>query len=102
MEQNNLTPEGRDPQLWEIAQKRAKFKRHFITYIVVNAFLWAIWYFNYGNIELEEVSRYPWPIWPTLGWGIGVALQYADAYMFPKGNTAENEYEKLKRERERK
>lgn len=92
-------PEGKDPELWEIAQKRAKFKRHFITYLIVNVFLWAMWYLNYGNFGEPRENDYPWPIWPTLGWGIGIAFQYADAYMFPKSNTVETEYEKLKREK---
>ena len=39
-------PEGKDPELWEIAQKRASFKSHAIAYIIVNAFLWCVWYFS--------------------------------------------------------
>lgn len=31
--------EGKDPELWEIAQKRAGFKRHGMVYIIVNGFL---------------------------------------------------------------
>ena len=35
------------------------------TYLAVMALLWLIW--------LLTGTGYPWPIWPMLGWGIGVA-----------------------------
>lgn len=97
-------PEGKDPVLWEIAQKRAGFKRHLLSFLIVNAFLWAMWYFDYGhnNNFAEFPARYPWPIWPTLGWGIGLAFHYVNAYMFPQVNSVEREYEKLKNEQTRK
>src|SRR5919197_1227188 len=34
------------------------------TYLAVIALLWVIW--------LVTGAGYPWPIWPMLGWGIGV------------------------------
>lgn len=98
---NQPAPEGKDPELWEIAQRRASFKNHLIVYVVVNAFLWALWLFT-GNqhrgIDINNWStrHYPWPIWTTLGWGIGVAFHFAGAYIFPKANSVEREYEKLK------
>ena len=36
----------KDRMLWEIAGKRASFKGHLLSYILVNGFLWAIWYFS--------------------------------------------------------
>lgn len=87
-------PEGKDPALWEIAKKRASFKGHLATYLIVNGFFWALWYFtgdHYGNNDF-----FPWPIWPTFGWGIGIAFHFAEAYIFPKSNSVENEYRKLK------
>lgn len=94
-------PEGKDPALWEIARKRASFKTHALTYIIVNLFLWGIWYFTgNGHTEMEmghwSGGNYPWPIWTTLGWGIGLAFHFAGAYIFPKANSVEREYEKLK------
>jgi hypothetical protein len=35
------------------------------TYLAVMALLWVIW--------LVTGAGYPWPVWPMLGWGIGVA-----------------------------
>ncbi len=93
MSQYNNSPEGKDPELWEIAKKRASFKTHLITYVLVNAFLWAIWYFSKGNVH---APGFPWPIWTSLGWGIGLAMHYASAYIFPRMNSVENEYNKLK------
>lgn len=94
MNNNSSTPEGKDPQLWEIAKKRAGFKSHFYSYLIINVFLWAIWYFRYGNTY--EWNGIPWPLWVTMGWGIGLAFNYLDAYVYPKSNAVDKEYEKLK------
>ena len=100
-------PEGKDPALWEIAQKRASFKTHVLTYVIVNLFLWGIWYFtgheNTDMIAIEnwKGGHYPWPIWTTLGWGIGLAFHFAGAYVFPKANSVEREYEKLKEQQKK-
>ena len=97
-------PEGKDPVLWEIAQKRASFKKHVLSYLIVNGFLWAIWFLSsshYDTVNIENLwhGNFPWPIWPTLGWGIGLAFHYSDAYLFPKANSVEREYEKLKNQK---
>lgn len=87
-------PEGKDPILWEIAQKRASFKNHAIVYAVINIFLWGMWFFNQKNYD----SGYPWPLFTTIGWGIGLTFHFLGAYVFPKANSVEKEYEKLTRE----
>ena len=99
-------PEGKDPILWEIAQKRASFKKHLASYVIVNGFLWALWFFtsnHQGNFSLSDAiirwEHFPWPIWSTLGWGIGLAFHFSDAYVFPKANSVEKEYEKLKNQK---
>lgn len=88
-------PEGKDPELWEIAQKRAGFKRHAMIYIIVNCFLWALWFFT-GSAVYGNWNEYSWPIWTTLGWGIGLAFHFAGAYVFPTINLTDREYQKLK------
>lgn len=95
MEQYSQNPEQKDPKLWAIAKKRAGYKRDLVTYFVVNAFLWLIWLFTSKN---HSYSGVPWPVWPTAGWGIAILFQYFDAYKYPKENTAEKEYEKLKQQ----
>ena len=93
---NNETPTDlKDEKLWSIAKKRATFKKSFIIYLLVNVFLWAIWYLSVYNYTLKGFG-FPWPMYATLGWGLGIAIQYFDAYVFPKSDSAEREYEKLK------
>lgn len=98
-------PEGKDPVLWQIAHKRASFKRHAITYVIVNAFLWTVWYLKAGpkyqtDLETWGWQHFPWPIWTTVGWGIGLAFHFASAYIFNEANAVEKEYEKLKNKKQ--
>ena len=89
--------EQKDERLWRTAQKRANFRRSLFAYLVVNAFLWGIWWFSGGNFENDHR---PWPIWPMLGWGLALAFQYFKAYNGTKEDLAEREYERLKREQQ--
>jgi hypothetical protein len=69
-----------DTELRDLAfrrlKKRQDFRAHVVVYIVVNAFLWALW----AILSLTNGWTFPWPIFPTLGWGIGVALNAWDVY----------------------
>ena len=73
-------PPSVDAELRDLALKRLKkrqdFRAHVVVYIVVNAFLWALW----AVLSLTNGWSFPWPIFPTLGWGIGVALNAWDVY----------------------
>lgn len=91
---NNLN----DEQLWQIAKKRAAFKKSFFSFLVVTAFLWAIWWISRGRYNQDA---YPWPIWPMLGWGIGLAFQYFKAYNGDTQEIASKEFKKLKEEQEK-
>lgn len=51
--------------LERIEEKKA-FRIHLTTYAVINIFLVTIW--------LVTGMGYFWPIWPMLGWGVGLAL----------------------------
>ena len=84
----------RDEQLWQQAKKRAGFQRSFVSYFVVNAFLWFIWWFTVGSRGINRDM--PWPVWSMLGWGIGLLFQYLNAYGGSKKDLEEKEYEKLK------
>jgi hypothetical protein len=64
--------ELRDQAIRELRRRR-DFWRHVVSYVVVNAFLIAIWYFVAGR-------GYFWPGWVLLGWGIGLALNAWDVY----------------------
>jgi hypothetical protein len=85
MEQNS------DQRLWQVAKQRAAFKRSLSSYFLVNTFLVAIWFFTTGG------EHHFWPIWPILGWGLGVGLQYLNAYHGTSLFSVDREYEKLKR-----
>lgn len=97
MHSYNQAPEGRDPQLWQLAQRRASFKSHLVTYLALSVVFWVIWYATGGPAYSRGFL--PWPVWPMFGWGIGVLFHYLGAYVFPKSNSIEQEYEKLVRER---
>ena len=85
--------ESRDQQLWAIARSRAKFKRSLGSYSIVIPFLWVIWFLTSQD---KDINRIPWPIWPMLGWGIGLAIQYLKAYVIEVGSLEQREYDKLK------
>ena len=87
-----LVPQGKDPQLWQLAQRRASFKRHLATYLVVNILLWLIWVFS-GSKTYD--NSLPWPAWASLGWGIGVLFHFISAYVSNGQNSVEKEYDKL-------
>ncbi|MCE7069718.1 MULTISPECIES: 2TM domain-containing protein [Dyadobacter] len=86
----------RNEFIWRKAKKRASFKVHLSTYMVVNGGLWLLWavtaFPHFGNDHM------PWPIFPMLGWGIGLASHYITAYgNLGEKEMAEREYEKLMR-----
>lgn len=82
----------RDDQLWKLAKRRAAFQRSLAAYFIINAFLWAIWWFASNH----DRGGFPWPVWPMLGWGIGLAFQYLNAYGGSKEDLEQKEYDKLK------
>lgn len=53
-------------------KKKAEFKAHLFTYVIVNSFLVALW--------AVTGAGYFWPIFPILGWGVGVAFNAWDVY----------------------
>ena len=95
---SNTDAQGKDPELWEQAKKRAGFKSHLITYLIMVPFFWLIWWFS-GAYSGGGRVHLPWPVWPTAGWGVGLFFHYLGAYVFHKESSAEREYEKLVRER---
>jgi transcriptional regulator with XRE-family HTH domain len=86
--------ESADQQMWLVAKRRAKFKRSLSAYALVIPFLWVIWYLTHP--ELSRFERFPWPIWPMLGWGLGLGIQFAKAYVFEVDSLEQREYDKLK------
>ena len=95
MTQDN--PQNVDPELWRIAKNRVGFKQHLTVYMIVIPFLWAIWAVSAFWSGTQYL--FPWPVWPTLGWGLGLFMNYIFVYVFPGGSKSkqsiQREYEKL-------
>jgi hypothetical protein len=90
--------EIKDEKLWATAQQRANFKKELFTYIIINVFLWALWLVtgnNNYNTDKSSYNNIPWPVWVTLGWGIGIAFKYYKVYHTNDDAMAEKEYKKL-------
>jgi hypothetical protein len=73
-----LRPRPPDPGR---AKARAAFQRHLFTYLWVNGLLVVIW-------ALTNFGEYFWPVWPMLGWGIGLA-SHAFAVYGPRADEDE-------------
>ena len=84
--------DNHERELWTIAKRRAMFKRSLTVYFLVNSFLCAVWFITSG-----KDGGHFWPVWPILGWGLGIAIQYANAYGNLDMFSTEKEYEKLKK-----
>jgi hypothetical protein len=67
----------RDTELRERAikqlKKRRDFRGHLLIYTLVNAFLVVIW-------AVTSPGGFFWPIFPIVGWGIGVIMNAWDVY----------------------
>ncbi|RYF67031.1 MAG: 2TM domain-containing protein [Cytophagaceae bacterium] len=92
---------NRDPILWKQAKARVGFRTHLRSYLIINAGLWLI--YLVAGLSSPYVSFrssfFPWPLFPMLGWGIGLASHYVAVYRSPnERNQIEKEYDKLKRQ----
>jgi 2TM domain len=57
-------------------KKPRDFTGHVFAYVLVNLVVWGIWLV----IGLSSHSWWPWPVFVTLGWGIGIAFNAWDVY----------------------
>lgn len=89
---------SRDPELWEHAKKRAGFRMHFLVYILMSIIFWLVWGFTI-KINVAKDINFPWPLFPMIGWGVGVFLHYMGAYHWRK-KWEEKEYNKLIKQKE--
>jgi hypothetical protein len=89
----------RNQRLWQVAKARTRFQSHLVTYLVVNAGLWLLWAVTtwpLGQLGQHGHHDFPWPIWSTLFWGIGVVTQGMAAYgNYNWGERTQREYERL-------
>jgi 2TM domain len=54
-------------------KKRHDFKGHLLIYTLVNAFIVLIW-------AITDPHGFFWPVFPMVGWGIGVVMNAWDVY----------------------
>lgn len=88
-----LTPEE---QIRRRIEKRHKelneFRTHVVIYLMINLLLYFIW--------LVSGAGFPWPLFVTFGWGIGVVANYLE-YNHKYGRAAEKREREIQRELER-
>jgi 2TM domain len=63
---------ARDQAITQL-KKRRDFFGHLLVYVLVNAFIVVIWAVTGGH-------GFFWPIFPIVGWGIGVVMNAWDAF----------------------
>jgi hypothetical protein len=57
-------------------KKRRDFYGHLLVYVLVNTFLVVIW-------AVVDAHGFFWPVFPIVGWGIGVVMNAWDVYWRP-------------------
>ena len=71
---------------------------HLRTYLIVNTALWLIWALSSAGFRASGYFSwvFPWPLFPMIGWGIGLASHYFSVYRGgDQQNMVEEEYRKL-------
>ena len=66
--------DARDLAIRRLKQKR-DFSAHLVAYLVINGFLWVLW-----AITDSDRTGVPWPLWVTLGWGVGLLMNAWTVY----------------------
>lgn len=73
-------PRARHPQSADLHDrapgqltKRRDLRGHVLIYLLVNTFLVVIWWVSSGGFF--------WPVFPIIGWGIGVTMNAYDVYV---------------------
>jgi 2TM domain len=81
---------------YKIAQKRVKAKKgfytHLVIYLIVNAFLFAI--------NMLTSRQHFWFVYPLLGWGVSIAIQYFTVFGMPGTGRLDEKWEAEEMEKE--
>lgn len=69
-----MTEHGHDlrEEAYRHVRTRRDFVPHAIAYVLANILVWTIWAFT--------DTGFPWPLFVTFGWGIGIAAHAWDAF----------------------
>lgn len=76
-----------EQQIIEKAKRRLGFKVHFIIFLLLLPVNWIIW--------LLTDTTYIWPVWPTLGWGLGVLFHWLGVFHADKFLSLDKEVNRL-------
>lgn len=62
----------------ETALKNAKlgFRIHLLAFVVLVPVIWLVWYLT--------DTTYPWPLWTTPAWAIGIIFHYLGVFVWGK------------------
>ena len=78
-----------EQQIYEAAKHRVAFRIHFMAYLIGVSINWVVW------------AVYPtphiWPIWPTLGWSIGITAHYLGVFYPGQIFSIDREVQKITR-----
>ena len=81
---------------YKAAEKRVKAKKgfytHLVIYLIVNAFLFAI--------NMLTSPQYFWFVYPLLGWGVSVAIQFFTVFGVPGTGRLDEKWEAEEIEKE--
>ena len=64
-------------QALQRVKKRRDFYGHLLVYALVNAALWAIWGVSAAD---SHGGEFPWPMFITLFWGVGLVMNAWDVF----------------------
>jgi hypothetical protein len=67
-------------------KKRRDFLGHLLVYVLVNTFIVVIW-------AVTDDNGFFWPVFPIVGWGIGVVMNAWDVYWRPDITEADIQHE---------
>jgi hypothetical protein len=73
-------------------KKRRDFLGHLLVYVLVNTFIVVIW-------AVTGDGGFFWPVFPIVGWGIGVVMNAWDVYWRPGITEADIRHEMERQDR---
>jgi hypothetical protein len=76
-------PTMTDEEIAKLAKQRVGFRMNLAAYVLVNLFLVGVWFVTSGGHAptlFDNGESYFWPIWPILGWGLGLAFHWYSAF----------------------
>jgi hypothetical protein len=57
---------------------KKSFRIHLLVFALATPAIWLVWYLT--------DRTYPWPLWSTPAWAIGVLFHYLGVFAFKKSN----------------